>query len=130
MRRVLRHRLQLWCWLEAGLDGNFHTLGVQLVELILILERVPTFAVYPGIAAEEVYPLWDKVRAPVVGFSVALPIQVRGVRVAVERFIKERVELPRFVLGGYPVRNGLHTHPELPIETMADPRALLELRAG
>jgi methanogenic corrinoid protein MtbC1 len=113
--------------LLVAADGNYHTLGVQLVELILLLERIPVFAVYPGIAAEEVFDLWREVRAPVVGFSVALPEQVSGVELAVARFSRECPEPPRFVMGGFPVRAGLHPHPGLSIETPSDPRVLVDM---
>jgi methanogenic corrinoid protein MtbC1 len=116
--------------LLVAAEGNDHTLGVQLVELMLLLEGIPTFAVYPGIAAEDVWDLWQEVQAPVVGFSVALSSQVRGVRAAVARFMQERMAPPRFVLGGFPVRLGLRTHQELPVELMPDPRALVATLQG
>lgn len=113
--------------LLVAADGNFHTLGVQVVELLLLLEGIPTFAVYPGVAAEDVLDLWQEVRAPVVGFSVAMPDQVLGVRRAVTRFVQACQRLPRCVLGGFPVRSGLLTDLPPPVEVMADPSALVAL---
>jgi methanogenic corrinoid protein MtbC1 len=106
-------------------DGNFHTLGIQLVEVVLLLEGIPTFAVYPGISAEDVWELWREVPAPVVGFSVALPDHVSGVDAAVGLFLQNSQTPPRFVLGGFPVRSGVRPRQELPIEVMADPRDLV-----
>jgi methanogenic corrinoid protein MtbC1 len=115
--------------LLVAADGNYHTLGVQLVELILMLEHIPTFTVYPGIDASEVVELWRKTRAPTIGFSVGLPAQLAGVRSTVEAIAREpSAVLPRFIVGGFPVRCGLRVHPELhpelPIETLHDPLAL------
>jgi methanogenic corrinoid protein MtbC1 len=111
--------------LLVAADGNYHTLGVQLVELILMLEHIPTFTVYPGIAADEVVELWRKTRAPVIGFSVGLPTQLSSVRDAVEAIARESSGIPpRFVVGGFPVRCGLRVHPDLPVETIHDPLAL------
>jgi methanogenic corrinoid protein MtbC1 len=113
--------------LLVAADGNYHTLGVQLVELMLVLEQVPTFSVYPGIAADEVLDLWKVLPAPVVGFSIALPSQLPGVRKAVERFLRECPQPPRFLLGGAPVREGLDIDPTLPIELVADPLSVMSL---
>jgi methanogenic corrinoid protein MtbC1 len=118
--------------LLAAADGNHHTLGLQLVELILNLERIPTFTVYPGIVAAEVVELWRKLRPPVIGFSIALPAHLDGLHHAVELIDAEGpATAPRFVVGGFPIRGGSRPRAGLPIEPLGDPLALLEaLRPG
>jgi hypothetical protein len=64
-------------------------------------------------------------RAPILGFSLALPSQLRGVREAVERVMQTAAPHPRFVVGGFPVRCGMRAHPELPIDMLADPMDLI-----
>lgn len=110
--------------LLVAAEGNYHTLGVQLVELILILEGIPTFTVHPGIGAAEVVQLWRTTRAPLVGFSIAQPEQLKGVQDAVAAIAADAAP-PRFVLGGFPIRSGLQVRRDLPIETLHDPLALL-----
>jgi methanogenic corrinoid protein MtbC1 len=112
--------------LLVAADGNYHTLGLQLVELILILERIPTFTVYPGIVAAEVAQLWHGLRAPVIGFSVGVPAHLAGVEQAVELIAADGgASVPRFVVGGFPVRCGSRPRVALPIEPLTDPLTLV-----
>jgi methanogenic corrinoid protein MtbC1 len=99
--------------------GNYHTLGLQFVDLVLMLNRVPAFTVFPGIEPEEVVGLWGELEPDVIGFSVAIPTQLDAVRRAVE-LLREAGARPRVVVGGYPIRLGAKLHPELGIEVVTD----------
>jgi methanogenic corrinoid protein MtbC1 len=106
-------------------EGNYHTLGLQLVELMLVLERIPTFTVYPGIPAAEAVQLWRAMRPPVVGFSLAEAGQLGQVREAADAILSD-ASPPRLVVGGFPVREGLPAPHHAGIELLADPLALVE----
>jgi methanogenic corrinoid protein MtbC1 len=102
LRQTSRPRIVL-----ANADGNYHVLGVRMVEFVLVSQGVPCFAVFPGLPSTEVYELALSLGAPFVGLSVAVPAQIAGVR-ALSRLL-ERVPAPRrprLLVGGHALRSG------------------------
>ncbi len=89
--------------LLVNAEDNFHTLGVQMVEVALLAAGVPVFCVYPGLPAREVAALAASLRPKVVGVSVALPGQLDSVRELASRLDRQEPR-PTLVCGGYGVR--------------------------
>jgi methanogenic corrinoid protein MtbC1 len=91
--------------LLVNAEGNFHTLGVQIVEFYLLAHGVPVFTVHPGLPARQVLALALSLRPKVIGVSVALPTQLASVRELAEELAQlSAAERPRLVAGGYGVR--------------------------
>jgi len=91
--------------LLVNADGNYHTLGVQVVEFFLLSHGVPVFTVFPGLPAREVQALAESLRPKVIGMSVALPTQLGSVREIGEKLgaLPAGVR-PKLVAGGFGVR--------------------------
>ncbi len=89
-------------------EGNYHTLGLQMAEVYFAACGIPTLTVLPGLPTGEVLDLLDSVRPKAVGFSVALPTQMRQVR-EVKGRLRELPSPPqRIIVGGPALRLGLH----------------------
>jgi methanogenic corrinoid protein MtbC1 len=112
--------------LLVGAEGNFHTLGIQLVEVLLLRDRVSTFTVHPGIPAEEVLRLARVLGPKVIAISVALPTQVSSATWVAERVADwPESTRPRVAVGGHAISSWHISDARLfPCQ---DARALVEL---
>ena len=89
-------------------EGNFHTIGVRLLELALCLQGAKTHTVIPGLPAREVVALANRVQPRVVAVSVALPPQLESVRELKDLLGALPLEArPRLAVGGQAFRMGL-----------------------
>ncbi|HQU34254.1 MAG: hypothetical protein B7Z68_10900 [Acidobacteria bacterium 21-70-11] len=112
--------------LLANADGNYHTLGVRMVELLLVAHGLTTVAVVPGVPAGETLELARSLRPRTFGVSVSLGRQMKAVReIGAGLAGWPAKERPRLVVGGLPIKAGLRLDPALGAEAIADPRALL-----
>jgi methanogenic corrinoid protein MtbC1 len=114
--------------LLVNAQGNFHTLGLQLVEFVLLSRGVPTLTITPGLGAREVLALVGATRPRVVGIGLSLPTHFRGARevAAGVRELPEAVR-PRVVVGGFAVKHGMQFDPELGFTACSDPRDLVAM---
>lgn len=108
--------------LLVNAEGNYHTLGVRIVNLWLEDRGVSSLAVYPGLPVDEIVSLVETLEPRTLGISVSLDAQMPAVARAVD-LLGSRV--PRIVLGGHAVKNGLV--PDVPgttaltgLETLVD----------
>jgi methanogenic corrinoid protein MtbC1 len=92
--------------LITNAEGNYHVLGVQILELFLASARVPTFTLLPGLPAAEVLGVADRLMPPFVGVSVSLRAQLPPVRQLAAQ-LRARPDRPTLILGGSLVREGL-----------------------
>ena len=114
--------------LLVNAEGNYHTLGLQVVELLLLSHGVPTLAVVPGLPAREVLALARSTRPVVLGVSVALPTQYGSVReIASLVGGLPDGERPRVVAGGFAVKQGRELPAESGFGVMPNPHDLLEI---
>lgn len=87
--------------LLAPAEDNQHTLGLQVLEVLLLRSGIPTFAVYPGLPAGELVALARALRPRVVGISAAVPEQLAAAtNVAVALAEAPPDERPLVVVGG------------------------------
>ena len=109
-------------------EENYHTLGVQMAEVYFTTQGISTLAVTPGLPTQEILDLVERHRPRALGFSVALPTQLKQVLEVAER-LKDQPEAPRhLLLGGPAVRHGLDLDPAYGITVcrdLAEARALL-----
>jgi methanogenic corrinoid protein MtbC1 len=108
-------------------DGNQHTLGVQILEVMLLRSGVSTFAVYPGLPPAEIVALARTLRPRVVAISAALPQQIQPALEAAERLAGERAGGPPVVVGGLALRGGMELPRGAPLLARPDVRTLLDL---
>jgi methanogenic corrinoid protein MtbC1 len=109
-------------------EGNHHTLGIQVLEVVLLRHRIATYTVYPGLPAPEVVALARALRPRVIAISAAVPEQLGSAAAVAEQLADlPPGQRPRVVVGG----RGLHDGAPLPagnaLLACRDARALLEL---
>lgn len=88
--------------LLVNAEGNFHTLGIQLVEFFLLSRAVPVLAVHPGLPTAEVLQLVQVIRPAKLGISCALQAHLDSARAtsAALAALPER-ERPALYVGGF-----------------------------
>lgn len=97
-------------------EDNFHTMGLQMAEAYFAVRGIPTLTAVPGLPIQEILDLLDLHKPAAIGFSVAMPTQMRQMREVVER-MKGLARPPRRVLvGGPAVRLGLSPDPSFGID--------------
>lgn len=89
-------------------DGNYHVLGLQILELYLATEHVPTFTVVPGLPVEETARLAREMEPGFIGVSISDPAQMRCARdLAAALGDLPDAGRPTIILGGSTARAGL-----------------------
>ena len=107
-------------------DGNYHTLGLRIIEIFLVVKEIPSYVVIPGLPSDEVVKLIQELKPETVGISVALVPQLESVRVLAKSLNNLRKSArPRIVVGGQAVRRGLTISPDWGIEVMTDFSSLI-----
>jgi methanogenic corrinoid protein MtbC1 len=101
-------------------QDNYHTLGIQIARAHWVLAGVPCDAIFPALPLAETVALLRRRRPLVVGFSVALPTQMRYVHEVVAELRDAGEQLPRILVGGPIARTGLRPDPGFPIEIVRD----------
>jgi methanogenic corrinoid protein MtbC1 len=118
-------------FLLVNADGNDHTLGLKLVELLLLSGGRSTFTVLPGLPSPEVAELVRMVKPRILGVSIALERHASAVREIVTAL--ESVSpgaRPRVFVGGHCVKMGLTFDPALRVETCPDVLRLASMVGG
>ena len=109
-------------------EDNHHTLGIQILEVLLIRNRISTFTIYPGLPAEETVRLARSLSPRVVAISAALPEQLQpALRVANRLAESPPGKRPLVVVGGLALRGENSLPAGAPLVPCRDPRTLLEL---
>lgn len=86
-------------------EGNYHFLGLRMIEFLLIARGIPVFAIYPGIPVRQALGLAGDLRPDHVGVSVALPEQLSFVTRLEEALAASSARAPRIVVGGSALRH-------------------------
>lgn len=113
-------------FLLVGADGNYHTAGLRLVELILLSGGRSTFLVDPGLPSAEIVELARALEPKALGVSLAMPEhaeRVREIASALDCFPAEA--RPRLLVGGHYVKMGMPLDRSLHAEPCPDPRVLV-----
>jgi len=102
---ALRHAREP-CVLLVGAEGNDHTLGLQLLDVVLLRHHISAFTVYPGLPLDEVARLAHALRPRIVAVSAALEEQLKSA-VRLEERLRSlpKDERPLVVVGGLALRN-------------------------
>jgi methanogenic corrinoid protein MtbC1 len=98
--------------LLVNCDGNSHTLGLRIAELWLAERGISTHVVVPGLPADDVLGLVDKLSPSAVGISVSMPAQIPQLKLLLSRLEQSPVRRPVLV-GGYAVKSGAVTVPDV-----------------
>lgn len=94
--------------LLTNAEGNYHVLGVQILEFHLASLQVRTSTLLPGTPAADVLATVRRLQPPFVGVSVALDSQMASVRqLAAMLETLPPDDRPTLVIGGSLVREGL-----------------------
>lgn len=102
-------------------DGNYHTLGIKFLEVMLLSKGYRTFTALPGLPARETAALAREMRCSAVGVSVSMLPQLKALReLSAELGAGGRKGSPRLIAGGMPIKEGAALPPELGIEACAD----------
>jgi methanogenic corrinoid protein MtbC1 len=94
--------------LLVNCDGNSHTLGLRIAELWLAERGITSHVVVPGLPADNVLSLADKLSPSAVGISVSMPAQIPQLRLLLSRLAQSSARRPVLV-GGYAVKSGAVT---------------------
>jgi len=114
--------------LLVAAEDNHHTLGIQILEVLLIRNRISTFTIYPGLPPEETVRLARSLSPPVVAISAALPEQLKpAMQVADHLAESPPGRRPLVVVGGLALRGENRPPAGGPLVPCRDPRALLVL---
>jgi methanogenic corrinoid protein MtbC1 len=106
-------------------DGNYHTLGIKFLEVMLLSKGYRTFTVLPGLPSRETADMALEMKCPAVGVSVSMTPQLEALReLSAELGAGSRKEAPRLIAGGMPIKEGVALPPELGVEACADITAL------
>lgn len=112
--------------LLANADGNEHSLGVRLIELLLSIEQVPNHMIYPGLPSQDIFELAKTLKPKFIGISIS---QERHMEAVVElcTLVKglPSHERPHLALGGFPTREGLTVDPNLNLEVFVNVKEFL-----
>jgi methanogenic corrinoid protein MtbC1 len=102
-------------------EGNYHSLGLRLVELAFCLRKKRTQTLMPGLPAKEVVTLVRSLRPKILGVSVSLAPQLRSVRElhALLQQLPAKTR-PALIVGGQALRQGLALPPEWGVKAYAD----------
>lgn len=85
---------------------NFHTLGIQIIELFLITQGVPCFTVYPGLPVREIFELVQFLRPRFLGVSVATNQQLEELSQLENLFLSRKIRhVPKMMVGGNAVQS-------------------------
>ena len=118
-------------FLLVNADGNYHTLGVRIVELMLRWAGCQVTAVVPGLPVADVVYAVQELRPEVLGVSVAMLPEMRAVGelgAALESVAPDH--RPRLVVGGRLVKAGLSPDAAGKYDLIADPASLVREAAG
>lgn len=109
-------------------EDNHHTVGIQILEVLLIRHRISTFTIYPGLPAEETVRLAHSLSPRVVAISAALPEQLQPALLVANRLAESPPnKRPLVVVGGLALRGENSLPADAPLVACRDPRVLLEL---
>lgn len=115
--------------LLANVEGNRHTMGLEMAELLLAPFGTTFLTVLRGLPVQDLVALVQRERPEALGFSLALPNQLQYV-LAVCDALKALQEPPRHLLvGGAALAMGLDlgAYPELrPCQQITDVPAILD----
>lgn len=117
--------------LLVGANGNYHTLGLQVVDLILLSGGRTCLLVEPGLPTSEVIELARATTPKILGISVALVehgASVEEVAAAVDRWPADA--RPRLLVGGHAVMRGMSFDAAPRVETCTDPRSLIAMASA
>jgi methanogenic corrinoid protein MtbC1 len=91
--------------LLVNAPGNFHTLGIRIVELWLISKQISCYTVYPGIPVPDIIALVASLKPVVLGISVSLPEQFNSLFELEDKLWKTPGIHPiSMIVGGYAVK--------------------------
>jgi len=114
--------------LLANVEGNRHTMGLEMAELLLAPSGTTVLTVLRGLPVQELVALVQRHRPEALGFSLALPAQLQYV-LAVRDALKALQDPPRHLLVGGPALSmglDLKAYPELrPCQQITDVPAIL-----
>ena len=108
-------------------DGNYHILGLRVIEIFLRVSGIKAEVITPGLPAAEIQKIAAELKPEYIGISVSLSSQFASVRDLALRLKKwPQATRPKLIIGGNAVRMGLTILPEWDIEVMSDFRDLIE----
>lgn len=85
---------------------NFHTLGIQLIELFLITQGISCYTVYPGLPVREIFELVQFLRPQFLGVSIATNHQFEELLQLEKLFMSRKTRhVPRMIMGGNAVQS-------------------------
>lgn len=108
-------------FLLVASDGNYHTLGLRIVEVHLLSSGHSTRLVLPGLPTPEVAALVRALEPRVLGISTCRDDDVellRGLRALLDEL--EPGKRPRLLVGGHAIRQGRAPDPALGFEVCLD----------
>ena len=107
-------------------EHNRHVLGLKMIEFLLAVNEIPTFALYPGLPPREVFTLCQEFKPSYVGISIALPQDLNSV-VELRRLFDDAKQTTGIIVGGYSVARGVVTELAPKIEAYHDIDQLIGL---
>jgi len=113
--------------LLVNAEGNFHTLGIRLVEFFLLTRSIPVMAIYSGLPTQDVIRIVKSIRPLVVGISCAMPGQMTSARRTAEAIadLPFADNLDVFV-GGFAARGIKEISSDMPFRVCISPSDLLD----
>lgn len=85
-------------------NDNYHSVGVELLEVFLSLRGIPNFCLSPGLPSQEITTLALQIRPRVLGVSVGDAAQLSQLR-EISQALSLHSFRGRLLVGGFPIRN-------------------------
>jgi methanogenic corrinoid protein MtbC1 len=112
-------------------EGNFHILGIQMVEFFLLTRGIPVMAIYPGLPTREVIGIVQSLHPRKLGISCALPEHIESARqISGAVASLPDGERPEVFVGGFALREIRGAHPEWPFHVCLTAADILGVPPG
>lgn len=113
--------------LLVNADGNEHSLGVRLIEILLSVEKIPNYMIYPGLPSLDVFQLAQKLKPKIIGISISQRRQMEAVFQLCSLLENlPQKERPQLALGGFPIREGLTLDSKFHLDVFVDVKDFLK----
>ncbi|HBE87754.1 MAG TPA: hypothetical protein DDW67_01240 [Elusimicrobia bacterium] len=97
----------------ACVNGNYHSVGIRMLEYYLAINKVPSYVIAPGVPAAELAATAAKLKPGFIGFSIAISFQsmeLTNIKKALDAY---PAPAPKVYVGGGPIKAGYLPPPEL-----------------
>jgi len=114
----------------ACVNGNFHSVGIRMLEYYLAINRVPSYMLAPGVPASEIAAAVTRLKPVVLGLSFAISFQATELENIKQVLSACSPPAPAVYVGGSPIRAGYPLPAGLGFKPLTDFAEFLKIVKG